>query len=71
MQIIGFDWHDVAAAAAIMLGAIMVAISAKDGSKLAEYKLDVLPAWDGMAAGYGKLFVVNQDGGVECWGKKP
>ena len=49
-------------------GAILWAASAIDGSKLAEYKLEVLPAWDGMAAAYGCLFIVNQDGGIECWG---
>ena len=41
---------------------------AKDGSQLAEYPLDALPAWDSMAAAYGKLFIVNQDGSVACWG---
>ena len=41
----------------------------RDGSKLAEYKLDALPAWDAMAAAYGKLFIVHQDGSLECWGQ--
>ena len=53
------------------LGGLLWAVSSADGSKLAEYKLDVLPAWDGMAAAYGKLFVVNQDGSIDCWGVAP
>lgn len=39
-----------------------------DGATLAVYKPDTLPVWDGMAAAYGRLFIVNQDGSVECWG---
>ena len=50
-------------------GAVLYAASAKDGAKLAEYTLDALPAWDGMGAAYGKLFIVNQDGSLDCWGK--
>jgi len=49
-------------------GGVLWAASVNDGSKVAEYKLDTLPAWDGMAAAYGKLYIVNKDGGVECWG---
>ena len=52
-------------------GGVLWAASAVDGSKLAEYTLDVLPAWDGMAAAYGKLFIVNQDGSIDCWGAGP
>ena len=48
---------------------ILWAASSADGSKLAQYTLDVLPAWDAMAAAYGKLFIVNQDGSIDCWGK--
>jgi len=50
-------------------GAILRAVSATDGATLAEYRLDRLPVWDGLAAAYGRLFLVNQDGCVECWGK--
>jgi hypothetical protein len=42
--------------------------AADDGSQMAQYDLACLPAWDGMAAAYGKLFIVNQDGSIECWG---
>ena len=65
-----FDLKDLGATYAGRRGGILWAASAADGSKLAEYSLDVLPAWDSMAAAYGKLFLVNQDGSLECWGTK-
>ncbi|HUT12950.1 MAG TPA: PQQ-binding-like beta-propeller repeat protein [Thermoguttaceae bacterium] len=63
-----FNLGDVAATYEGRLGGVLWAASAVDGSKLAEYTLDVLPAWDGIAAAYGRLFIVNQDGSIECWG---
>ncbi len=63
-----FQLDDLAATYAGRLGGILWATSAADGAKLAEYKLDVLPAWDGIAAAYSKLFIVNQDGSIDCWG---
>ena len=66
-----FNFNDVAATYEGRLGGVLWAVSAVDGSKLGQYKLDVLPAWDGMAAAYGKLFIVNQDGSIECWGAPP
>jgi hypothetical protein len=65
-----FDVDDLGASYAGRRGAVLLATSTDDGSKLAEYKLDVLPAWDGMAVAYGRLFIVNQDGSIECWGAK-
>jgi hypothetical protein len=65
-----FDPVDLGATYAGRRGGILRAASAVDGSKLAEYKLEVLPAWDAMAVAYGSLFIVNQDGGIECWGAK-
>ena len=62
------DIKDLGGAYAGRRGAVLLATSTADGAKVAEYKLDVLPRWDGMAAAYGKLFIVNQGGGVECWG---
>jgi hypothetical protein len=38
--------------------------------KLAEYKLDVPPAWDGMAATQGTLYLTLSDGSVLCLGAK-
>ena len=36
-------------------GALLWAVSASDGKKLNEYKLEALPVWDGMATAYGRL----------------
>ncbi len=66
-----FDLKDLGATYAGRQGGMLWAASAVDGSKLAEYTLDVLPAWDGMAIAYGRLFIVNQDGSIECWGAGP
>jgi hypothetical protein len=63
-----FDPSDLSATYAGRRGGILWAASADNGSKLAEYKLEVLPSWDGMAAAYDCLFIVNQDGSIECWG---
>jgi len=49
-------------------GGILWAVSAKDGTTLAEYELDTLPAWDGMASAYGRLFLSTTGGRVVCWG---
>ncbi|MHC4701107.1 MAG: outer membrane protein assembly factor BamB family protein [Planctomycetota bacterium] len=67
---LAFDPVDLGATYAGRRGGILWTASAVDGLKLAEYKLDVLPAWDGMAVAYGSLFIVNQDGSIECWGAK-
>jgi len=49
-------------------GALLWVVSADDGKKLAQYKLQALPIWDGLAAAAGRLFVSLQDGSVVCWG---
>jgi hypothetical protein len=46
--------------------AVLWAVSRKDGKKLAEQKLDFLPAFDGMIAAGGKLFITTTDGEVVC-----
>ncbi|MBT3201399.1 MAG: PQQ-binding-like beta-propeller repeat protein [Phycisphaerales bacterium] len=51
-------------------GALLWAVSKTDGKKLAEYKLDYPPVFDGMIAADGKLFVVTIDGGVRCYGSR-
>jgi len=47
-------------------GAVLVAISAKEGKKLTELKLDTEPVFDGMIAVEGRLFVSLIDGSVMC-----
>jgi hypothetical protein len=52
-------------------GAVMWAVSAADGKKLAEYKLESLPVWDGMIAANGRLFMTTLKGEVLSFaGKK-
>jgi len=48
------------------MGGILWAASAADGRKLAEYKLEAAPAWDGLAAANGALFISLADGRILC-----
>jgi outer membrane protein assembly factor BamB len=48
-------------------GALLWVVSAADGSKVAEYQLEVPPAFDGMIAANGKLYITTTDGAVNCW----
>jgi outer membrane protein assembly factor BamB len=43
-------------------GGRMWAVSAANGKKLAEYRLESLPVWDGMAAANGKLYMTTMKG---------
>jgi outer membrane protein assembly factor BamB len=45
-------------------GGRLRAVSARDGSTLAEYQLDSLPAWDALIATPGRLFFSTTDGKV-------
>jgi hypothetical protein len=47
-------------------GTRLWAISAEDGRRLSEHKLDGLPAWDGLIAARGKLYLTMRDGTVTC-----
>ena len=51
-------------------GGVLWAVSAKDGSKLSEHKLDSPPVFDGLIAANGCLFLTTMDGRVQCLGKK-
>ncbi len=46
--------------------ALLLAISASDGTELAKYPLDCPPIFDGMAAAYGRLFISLTDGSLLC-----
>ncbi len=50
-------------------GAVLLAVSASDGKRLFELKLDGLPVFDGLAAAHGMLFMSTVDGTVCCFGK--
>jgi outer membrane protein assembly factor BamB len=45
-------------------GAMLWAVSAADGKKLAERKLDALPLFDGLIAAAGRLYMTTTDGRV-------
>ena len=47
-------------------GGVLWAVSTVDGSKLAVCRLDAPPAWDGMIAANGKLYLTTVDGKVLC-----
>ena len=47
-------------------GALLRAVSAVDGKKLAELKLNTPPVFDGMIAARGRLFVALEDGSLMC-----
>ena len=51
-------------------GGLLRVMSAADGAKMAEYKLEAPPVWDGMAAAGGRLYVATTDGKVICFGKQ-
>ena len=48
-------------------GAMLWALSTKDGARLAEYSLDAPPVFDGMAAAQGRLYLTTIDGQVQCY----
>jgi len=50
-------------------GAVLWAVSKEDGKKLAEYKLDSPPVFDGLIAASGRLFLCTTDGHVICLGE--
>jgi len=47
-------------------GAVLQVIRAVDGGRLAEYKLDGVPVFDGMIAARGRLFISTEDGRLVC-----
>jgi len=49
-------------------GGLLLAVSPKDGTKLAAYRLDAMPRFDGLIAVAGRLYMVTTDGKVVCLG---
>ncbi|MHC4204704.1 MAG: outer membrane protein assembly factor BamB family protein [Planctomycetota bacterium] len=47
-------------------GSLLWAVSSKDGSKLAEYKLESVPVFDGMSAANGRLYLAMKNGSILC-----
>jgi len=50
-----------------MKGGLLWVLSAEDGKKLADYRLDSIPVFDGMAVASGKLLLSLKDGSVACF----
>jgi len=51
-------------------GSMLMAVSASDGKELSQYQLDSCPAFDGLAAAYGQLYVSMKDGSLLCMAEK-
>jgi hypothetical protein len=51
-------------------GALLWAVSAEDGARLAEYELEALPVFDGMAATDGRLYLPMTNGRLLCLANK-
>jgi outer membrane protein assembly factor BamB len=51
-------------------GGLIWTVSAIDGKKVSEYKLDSLPVWDGLVAAAGKLYMTTMNGDVCCYSGK-
>jgi hypothetical protein len=47
-------------------GALLMAVSPSDGQKLAAYRLDSMPRFDGLIAAAGRLYLATADGKVLC-----
>jgi outer membrane protein assembly factor BamB len=65
---VAFPAEDLHQAYEGRMGGVLWAASAETGKKMAEYKLDAAPVWDGMAAADGRLFISTMDGKVLCLG---
>ena len=50
-------------------GGVLQVFSTKDGSRVASQKLEAPPAFDGMSAAHGRLYMATLDGKVICFGK--
>ncbi len=49
--------------------ALLVALSASDGTEMARYRLGSSPVFDGMAAAWGRLYLSTTDGKLLCMSK--
>ena len=51
-------------------GGYMQVFSKKDGKKLAEHKLEYAPAFDGLIAAEGSLYMVTENGSIVCFERR-
>jgi len=61
---------DYAAALAGKKGAVLWAVGAADGQKLAELPLDAPPVFDGLIAAQAHLYLTLTNGKIVCLGRK-
>ena len=61
-----FESEDPVAALEGKKGGVLVAVSATEGKKLTESKLDSPPVFDGLVAAGGQLYMATLDGQVVC-----
>jgi outer membrane protein assembly factor BamB len=61
------NYQNYVAAYSGQLGGRLIAVSATVGKLLAEYKLHAAPAWDGIAAANQQLYIVLDDGTIQCF----
>lgn len=48
-------------------GVMMRVVSAEEGTVLSETEIDAIPAFDGISAANGKVFVALKNGELQCW----
>jgi outer membrane protein assembly factor BamB len=61
---------DAAALLAEEKAGLLGAVDPADGESLARYQLPAAPAWDGMAAAPGRLYISTRDGQLLCMGNE-
>jgi hypothetical protein len=49
-------------------GGVLCAVSAAEGKKLAEHRLDAAPTYDALAVAGGRLYLTTTDGRLRCFG---
>lgn len=65
------DPDDPLAAFEGRLGALLQVFSANDGALRSSYRLCSPPAFDGLSASAGRLYLATQDGNLLCLGNLP
>jgi hypothetical protein len=64
-----FDKHRPYAVYEGKKGGVLCLVSASDGQKVFQCRLDSPPVWDGLAAAGRRIYVSSIDGSVSCFGK--
>ena len=60
------EWAKAGFRRILVLGSRFWVVRAGDGEVLQELHLPDLPAWDGMAAAYGRLYLATLEGKLIC-----